>query len=76
VVEDDAAARRAIARILRKLDFAVLETGTVADALQCLSQSRRPDWILLDLMLPDGCGSRVLSKAKADGLDSTVCWNR
>jgi DNA-binding response OmpR family regulator len=39
--------------------------------MQCLSD--RPDWVLLDLMLPDGCGIHLLRKIQADGLASRVC---
>src|SRR5882724_2361804 len=51
VVEDDSHARKAVARILRLKGYAALEAGTVAEALVALMQ--RPDWVLLDLMLPD-----------------------
>jgi DNA-binding response OmpR family regulator len=49
--------------ILKRLGFEVAEAGTVADAVAALD--RRPDWVLLDLMLPDGCGTHVLRKAKS-----------
>jgi CheY-like chemotaxis protein len=64
-VDDDRAARRAVGLILKRLGFDVAEAGTVADAVAALA--RRPDWVLLDLMLPDGCGTEVLRKAKAHG---------
>jgi DNA-binding response OmpR family regulator len=47
------------------------EVGTVADALAALD--RRPDWVLLDLMLPDGCGSAVLERVHEQRLPSRVC---
>ena len=47
------------------------EVGTVADALAALE--RRPDWVLLDLMLPDGCGSAVLKRVQDQRLPSRVC---
>jgi len=40
-------------------------------ALGALPQ--RPDWVLLDLMLPDGCGSEVLRKVRRDGAACKVC---
>ena len=43
----------------------------MAEAMPLLEQ--RPDWVLLDLMLPDGCGSQVLRKARDDGGASKVC---
>jgi DNA-binding response OmpR family regulator len=70
-VEDDGAARTAISRILRKLGFAVSEAATVAEALAALDG--QPDWILLDLMLPDGCGVTVLDESRARNLSSKIC---
>jgi DNA-binding response OmpR family regulator len=49
----------------------VFEAGTVADAMAGLAQ--RPDWILLDVMLPDGDGTQVLRRVMSDGLSSKVC---
>ena len=34
---------------------------------------QQPDWVLLDLMLPDGCGLDVLRKLVAEGNASHVC---
>ena len=43
----------------------------MAEAMAGLAE--RPRWVLLDLMLPDGCGIDVLRRARADGLASRVC---
>ena len=48
------------------------EAATVAEAMDCLA-ARTPAWILLDLMLPDGCGSEVLRKVRAQRLPSKTC---
>ena len=64
-------ARRALRLILRSQGFNVSEAGTVAEAFDALP--RRPDWVLLDLMLPDGCGTRVLERVRADSPASRVC---
>ena len=37
------------------------------------SLSPPPQWILLDLMLPDGSGVNVIRKVKADHIPSRVC---
>ena len=47
------------------------EARTVAEALVGLAA--RPDWVLLDLMLPDGCGTRVLRRVADERLPSRVC---
>ena len=65
-------ARRAVSRILRVKGFTVSEAATVADAMAALA-AERPDWVLLDLMLPDGCGTDVLRKAQSEGNAGRVC---
>ena len=47
------------------------EAGTVADALAGLE--RGPQWVLLDLMLPDGSGINVLRKVRHDHIAAKVC---
>jgi DNA-binding response OmpR family regulator len=64
VVEDDSIARRAITLILKKRGFAASEAATVAEALRKLSD-RPPEWVLLDLMLPDGYGTEILRAIRA-----------
>ena len=70
-MEDDPAARRAITLILKGKGYAVSEAASVAEALGALAG--RPDWVLLDLMLPDGCGTRVLRFVADQRLPSRVC---
>ena len=59
--------------ILRRQGFAVSEAATVADAMADIDTPTPPNWILLDLMLPDGCGLDVLRKVQADKLASRTC---
>jgi len=49
----------------------VSEAATVAQALNALGEA--PAWILLDLMLPDGSGIKVLQHVQAEKLASKVC---
>ena len=53
----------------------MFESATVADALRILSDGAipPPDWILLDLMLPDGSGIDVLRAVRAWGMNTRVC---
>jgi DNA-binding response OmpR family regulator len=49
----------------------VSEAGTVGEALREVDAP--PDWILLDLMLPDGSGTDVIRHVRAHRLASRVC---
>ena len=50
------------------------EAATVAGALAALAEpAEPPEWVLLDLMLPDGCGSEILQHIAEDRLPSKVC---
>jgi DNA-binding response OmpR family regulator len=71
IVEDDKAARTAISRILKMHAFTVSEAATIAEAMAALVDP--PAWILLDLMLPDGCGIEVLKSVRGDRLRCKVC---
>jgi ActR/RegA family two-component response regulator len=71
IVEDDPSARIAIARLLSRRGYAVSEASTVAAALAALVNV--PMWILLDLMLPDGCGIDILRAVRSRSLGSKVC---
>lgn len=59
VVEDDARAAHALRLMLRHWGFAVEMSTTLGDAMLML-RHHRPDVVLLDLMLPDGDGARLL----------------
>lgn len=47
------------------------EAGTVAEAVAALAAE--PDWVLLDLMLPDGCGFEVYRRAAVASPASRFC---
>jgi len=61
--------------ILRLQGFAVSESGGVTEALRVLSDGvvPPPDWILLDLMLPDGSGIDVMRAVRARRLNCRIC---
>jgi two-component system KDP operon response regulator KdpE len=65
IVEDDEAARAAIATNLRARGFAVEEAGNVREALYAWDCGR-PDLILLDLGLPDLDGQAVILRVRRD----------
>ena len=64
-------ARRVITLILNRKGFAVSEATTVAEAMHGIF--RQPEWVLLDIMLPDGSGLDVLKRIRAERLPVRVC---
>ena len=63
VVEDERDIRDVLRRYLERAGFAVLTTGSGAEALTLLDTSM-PDLVLLDLGLPDVDGLEVLRAAR------------
>lgn len=70
VVEDDRISRHALARLLELAGFEVSCASTVSEACQKLAHV--PDWVILDLDLPDGDGADVLCEMRRRGLDIGV----
>jgi CheY-like chemotaxis protein len=70
VVEDDAASRDALHRLVEHRGWVVSVAKTVAEAMDSLNPP--PHCILLDLMLPDGDGEEVLRKVRDENLPSKV----
>lgn len=60
VVEDDLATCNALRWILARCGCEVRVTGTIAEAIAALSS--QPDFVILDLMLPDGNGVEILRR--------------
>jgi len=52
LVEDNNATREMMARMLKKINWTVIEAINGEDALHCLETSAQPDLVLLDLMMP------------------------
>ncbi len=63
VVDDDAATRKMINAALDAGGFEVVEAGTAAEAMAAL-ESRPPDLMLLDLILPDGDGVEICRQVR------------
>ncbi len=65
VVDDDPQTVQMIGYILRKQDYEVAEALSGAEALEAVAR-RRPDLMLLDLMMPDMDGIEVCRRVRAD----------
>src|ERR1700722_6121868 len=70
IVEDNRAARRAMAALLTKLGLVAVGAGSVAQGLELLA--RGIDAICLDLVLPDGNGVEILQQVRREGLATQV----
>jgi two-component system response regulator AtoC len=72
VVEDDQTTGHALELLLRHHRYDVITATSVAEAIGRLSSGPAPDAILLDLMLPDGDGLRVLELIRSRSLPTQV----
>src|SRR4051812_30721055 len=64
VVEDDVVSHRALAILLGRIGYDVTGVVSVRAALLKLSGSPLPQFIILDLMLPDASGVEVLAEVR------------
>ncbi len=71
VIDDEADHRKVIADAAREAGFSVEEAGSGADGL-ALARKRRPDAIVLDIIMPWQDGWSVLRELKADAALSDV----
>jgi DNA-binding response OmpR family regulator len=70
VIEDDSASHEVLRKLLLRWGFDVLSAMTVAGADALLREE--PDFVILDLMLPDGEGERILERIRSEGLPTRV----
>jgi DNA-binding response OmpR family regulator len=56
--------------LLEHYDFDVTVAGTIGEAVEKLNSA--PDYVLLDLMLPDGDGTRILQRIRSSNLSTRV----
>jgi response regulator of citrate/malate metabolism len=49
----------------------VSEAASIADAINHLQE--QPQWVLLDLMLPDGCGIDLIRTMRTQRMPGRVC---
>ena len=65
VIEDDAAARRALTRTLRAHGFRVASFSTAEELLQRFAETR-PGCLVVDVVLPGMSGPDLLDRLRAD----------
>lgn len=70
-VNDDAARRYLLGRILRDHGFAVIDASTGAEGLE-LAASKHPEIVLLDVKLPDIDGFDVCRRLKAEPATASI----
>lgn len=71
VVNDDAAARYLLSRILRSVGWRVAEAGTAREGLK-LIRERSPEVVVLDVKLPDMIGYEVCRQLKSDPTTASI----
>jgi CheY-like chemotaxis protein len=73
VVEDEAALRNSLCRLLRQEDLIPRETGSLQDAVRLLAEEP-PSLVVSDLDLPDGTGLDLLQELAFRGLRVPVIF--
>lgn len=71
VVEDDPTVQGFVVRILKRAGYTCITAGSAEEALRVSSETERPvDLLVLDIMLPDSWGTRLMQdiRAQHDGL--------
>jgi two-component system OmpR family response regulator len=69
IVEDDADSCEVLCRLLERSGYETDCAGTLGEAVKILR--RRPDFVILDLKLPDGDGLALLTGLRESGDAST-----
>ena len=64
VVDDDTEQRAEFVRVISRVGYSVADASTGGEALQ-KALARRPDLVVLDLMLPDMYGAQVAGAIRA-----------
>ena len=66
IVEDSWLSRRVLCKMLKEKEYEILEAASGPEALEIL-QSKSPDCILLDLLMPEMEGREVLKILREQG---------
>lgn len=69
IVDNDAATRRVLVKLLLAIGWEVAEAGSIAEGLALLDTA--PNFLVIDLELPDGDGEEILRAIRTRG--ATPC---
>lgn len=73
VVEDEGGLRRFMTRALEKEGYECVEAGSAEEALMAAGEPGRPvDILVMDIMLPDSWGTRLVEDIRAESPDVGV----
>jgi DNA-binding response OmpR family regulator len=67
IVEDDLSARKALPALLEAEGFTCVFAASLKDALTFI-KNKTPDFVILDMMLPDGSGLDILTYIQENNL--------
>jgi DNA-binding response OmpR family regulator len=70
IVEDDEPTRRVLGSLFRRRGWRVITAASLSEGVYLLDED--PDWVFLDLMLPDGDGADLLRVLRVHDLPSQV----
>jgi DNA-binding response OmpR family regulator len=70
IIEDQPNLRRSVTAALREAGYSATPAATLGEASACLAD--RPDLILLDIMLPDGCALDWLRSLRTTNTETPV----
>lgn len=70
IVQDDDSVRLALHKTFTQRGWQVYEASTFAEAVALLEHP--PDWVVVDLDLPNGTGKSLLQRIRAEKLPSRV----
>jgi len=71
IIEDDEFFRELLRKKLLTIGFSIIEAANGEEGID-LTKQKKPDLIILDLLLPNIDGFEVLSKVKADTNTSSI----
>jgi DNA-binding NtrC family response regulator len=73
LVDDDAASRKAIRKLLKPHGYTIFDAANGTEALQALSECS-PDLIISEVMLPDLSGVDLIKRIRSRGIETEIIF--